>query len=104
MYDRLKSDLRLAMAGRDTTAVRTIRTLISALDNAGAVPIDQVPEPVVGRHGDVPRRALDEASVRAILEAEAEERRSAIAEYEDLGLEDAAGTLRAEMEVVARYL
>lgn len=47
---------------------------------------------------------LTEHDVRAIVEAEVHERSTSAREYERLGREDAALRLRAEADVLDRYL
>ncbi|MCK9578007.1 hypothetical protein M0R01_00760 [bacterium] len=41
LIKKLKADLKNAMMSRDTVAVKTIRCLISDIDNAGAVKVEQ---------------------------------------------------------------
>lgn len=104
LYKRLKADLLSAMKARQSIAVATLRSMVGAIDNAGAVEHDTTIVPLVGRSADVPRRELTEAQVRAILQGEADERRSAQVKYERLGKNMEAERLRAELEVFARYL
>jgi uncharacterized protein YqeY len=59
---------------------------------------------VVRYSADVPRRVLSEAEVWELLRAEGKAGHSAIARYEELGKIEDAARLRAELEVVARYL
>jgi uncharacterized protein len=101
---RMKADLLIAMKARQSSAVAALRSMLSAIDNAGAVDVDPSIVPLVGRSADVPRRVLSEAEVWALLRAEAGARRSAIASYEELGKIEEAARLRAELEVVTRYL
>ncbi|MCC6455174.1 MAG: GatB/YqeY domain-containing protein [Caldilineaceae bacterium] len=101
---RMKTDLLMAMKARQHSAVAALRSMLSAIDNAGAVEVDTSVVPLTGISADVPRRELSEAEVWALLRAEAEARRSAIARYEELGKMAEAARLRAELEVVALYL
>jgi uncharacterized protein YqeY len=50
------------------------------------------------------RRHLTEADLRSIVENEVLERSAAAQEYEQLGRTDLAERLRAEAEVLSRYL
>jgi uncharacterized protein len=101
---RMKADLLTAIKARQNSAVAALRSMLSAIDNAGAVEVDTSVVPLVGISADVPRRVLSEAEVWELLRAEAKVRQSAIARYEELGKIEDAERLRAELEVVARYL
>lgn len=101
---QLKGDLLTAMKSRDTVATSALRSVLSALDNASAVPIDTVSAPVLGRSGDVQRRDLSEAECRTIIANEAQARAAAAEEYASLGRDDMAAQLRAEQSVIERYV
>ncbi len=88
--DRLKADLARALKARQTATVTTLRTLLAAIDNAEAVPLAAAPAPVNGRSHDVPRRELSAVDIQAILDQEAAECRSALSDYQRLGLSEAA--------------
>jgi uncharacterized protein YqeY len=110
----LRRDLSAALKSRDRAAIGALRSALAALENAEAVPADSSgstgasSEHVAGtvEHGaaEAPRRHLTEAEVRAVVEAEVHDRRSAALEYEQLGRGDHAVRLRAEADVLARYL
>lgn len=112
MVDRLEGRLRqglaVALKERDKAAIAALRTALAAVVNAEAVPAgeyqDKYREPIPGRSHEAPRLALTEAQVSRIVRAEADERRSAIDEYESLGRPDDAERLRAELAVLERYL
>lgn len=101
---RLAGALREAMKSRDTVVVATLRTLLSALDNAGAVPETRDHAPVFGRSGDAPRRELTAGDARRVLSAEADEREAAAADYERRGLQESAQRLRTELEIIQRFM
>ena len=102
--ERLKADLRIAVKARQNSTIIAIRSMLAAIDNAGAVELDESLTPTVGTSGDVPRRILSEEQVQEILHREAENRRSAIATYERLRRQEEADRLRAELAVFGRYL
>lgn len=102
LYQRLRDDLSRALADRDRLAVAVLRTLVAAIDNAGAVE-PGAPLGVSGRSADVPRRELSEADMLRLVTDEAVELEHAIAEYESRGRPDAAEPLRARLAVVDRY-
>lgn len=101
---RMKRDLIAAMKARRSAEVATLRTLLGAIDNAEAVGIEPATEPIVGLSPDVPRRELSEEEVRDLLRAEADERASAAALYDELGRGEEAERLRVELRFVERYL
>lgn len=97
---QLNAGLLLAMKAKDTVAVSTLRSVMSALDNASAVPASTVAAPVFGRNGDVPRRDLSDSDCQSVVSA----RSAAAEEYTRLGRDDAAARLRADQAVVERYV
>lgn len=101
--DRLRSDLMAAMKARDGARARVLRSALAAIDNAGAV---EAPAQVVGDvgYGDVPRRPLDAAQARALLEEEILEREVGVTEYQRVNRPDEAETLRAEIATLRTYL
>lgn len=103
LRQRINGDLLLAMKAKDSIAISALRSLLSALDNATAVPVDTVAAPVFGRNGDVPRKTLSEADCENIIIAEIGARSVAAEEYERLGRDDAAAHVRAERAVLERY-
>ncbi len=100
---RVAGDLKLAMKARDAAEISALRSLLSALDNAGAVATTARNVPVYGRSGDVPRRALSASEVEGLATREIAEREASIAAYERGGHPEAADRLRAEARVLARY-
>ncbi|HEX3785163.1 MAG TPA: GatB/YqeY domain-containing protein [Pseudonocardiaceae bacterium] len=121
MRASLHADLTAALKARDRVAVAALRSALAAIDNAEAVPVDP---PVAGATGsahrtgnehvagsaaglgaaEAQRRHLTEADLRSIVEKEIWERSVAVREYERLGRDDLAERLRAESEVLSRYL
>lgn len=104
LYDQLKADLPGVMKARDKDAVNALRSVIAAIDNAGAVTVDTSVVPMVGRTADVPRRELSETEIRAILQKEADERHASADRYDQLGQSEAASHVRTEAAVIQRYL
>ncbi|MCA2223551.1 GatB/YqeY domain-containing protein [Nonomuraea aurantiaca] len=120
MRATLRDDLKTALKARDHIAVTALRSALAAIENAEAVPVDS-PSPGAAEHGitrnehfagstaglgsaDVERRLLTEAELLSIVEKEVRERSVAAQEYERLGRHDHAERLRAEAEVLSRYL
>ncbi|HLZ84391.1 MAG TPA: GatB/YqeY domain-containing protein [Caulobacteraceae bacterium] len=100
---RVAGDLKLALKARDGAEISALRSLLAALDNAGAVATTARNAPVYGRSGDVPRRALSAGEVEGLVAGEIAEREASIADYERGGHHEAADRLRAEARVLARY-
>ena len=105
LKELLRADLKAAMRDRKTGDVSVIRTVIAAIDNAEAVPVDGMAERLRAREdiGEVARRELDARALGEILENEIAARLSAAADYERLGLADDAARLRDEADLIERY-
>ena len=104
LVERLKADLLRAMKARDLVRVSTLRTMLSALDNATAVEVDPSFVPFEGRTPDVPRRELSEDEQLELLRSEAVHRRNAAQHYETLGKQVEATRLWAEVAVFVDYV
>ena len=102
---RLRADLKTTMRERKAGEVAVIRTLIAAIDNAEAVPIDGLEERLRRREdvGEVARRDLDAAALDEVLAREMETRLSAAEDYTKHGREDDAARLHDEAALIARY-
>lgn len=116
MRATLRADLTTALKARDPVAVAALRSALAAIENAEAVPLDRGAGggPVGNEHvagaalgvgaAEAERRHLTDADLRAIVEREVRERLAAAQEYERGGRGDVAERLRAEVEVLGRYL
>lgn len=103
---RLRSALLEARRARDAVATSTVRTVLAALENAEAVPVDSVPgagaieDSVRGVGGtDAPRHVLSDADELAILDAEIDSLDEAVTAYDGVAPERAAAA-RAGIEVL----
>ena len=105
LKERLRTDLKAAMRERKPAEARVIRTLIAAIDNAEAVPIEGLEERLRQREtiGEVARRQLNAAALDAVLASETESRLAAAGDYERHGRPDDAARLRDEAGLIARY-
>ena len=106
---RLKADLTVAMRNRNAAEVAVLRQLIAAIDNAQAVAVgDRHATYVVHAFGDpaveVPRRSLDDAALRRLIEDEIHARRDAAATYRQVGQDAQAQALVEAMTLLRRYL
>ena len=103
--ERLQADLKTAMKQRDQLAVTTIRALIGAIDNAGAVPVGDAPYEVeVGLGHDVERRQLSDEEVERIIASEHADLDRAARQYEELGQTDRAFDFRTRADIARAYL
>jgi hypothetical protein len=103
LLTQIRHDLRRAMQAHDQVAIHALRTLLDALDNACAVELTSEHVEVYGRLNEVPRKVITEAEYQALLQAEADARRSAAEEYERIGQLEAARRVRAELAIILRY-
>jgi hypothetical protein len=112
---RLETSLRAAMKNQDAAAVGALRTALSAIDNAEAVPPPDAPAPgpaggpIAGARdgagaGDVARRELGEVDVRAMVRAEVDDLRSNADGYVLLGKDEDAARLRAGADLLEAHL
>jgi uncharacterized protein YqeY len=103
------------MKARDTVSVSALRSALAAIENAEAVDATAHPPgttesshfagSVAGLgHAEVERRGLSEPEVEQIVRTEADERQSAAREVEGAGHHQRAARLRAEAEVLLRYV
>jgi uncharacterized protein YqeY len=103
--ERLQADLKTAMTQRDQLAVITIRALIGAIDNAGAVPVEDGPYEVkIGLGHDVGRRRLSEGETERIVASEHADLDRAAEQYEELGQTERAAEFRRRAEIARVYL
>ena len=98
---RLQADLRSALKQRASLEVSVLRSLIAAIDNAGAVALEPGRPPP--RH-EVERRHLGFDEIEAILLREYEARRIAAEQLARLGRPAESARANEEMSVVSRYL
>lgn len=104
VLERLRADLKVALANRDRLEVSQIRTLIAAVENAEAVEVETSTRPRFGLDHDVPRRVLDTEDVTRIVTLERDELVDSVSRYRELGLVDEAAELETRLRIVERYL
>ncbi len=101
MRQKLQTDLRAAIKGRQSLDVSVLRGLIAAIDNAGAVPLAAKSEPP--QH-EVERRHLDSGEVQALLRREYEAHQAAAGEFARLGRSVESEQANLATVIVSRYL
>jgi len=99
----MKNDLMRATKERNTVAVSVLRSLLSAIDNAEAVPLTGEHLPTEGFGPETARRYLTEDDILRIITRERDERLATITIYERYGRESAASQLKREVELIASY-
>jgi uncharacterized protein YqeY len=104
LRDQLKAALTLAMKSRQANVVSTLRSILSEIDNAEAIPMDASIKPTVGLSNDVPRKVLSEEQMQSILDHQYQEIQASLAEYKRLEKQDEAAQLQMELDVLALYL
>ena len=103
------------MKARDPISVSALRSALAAIENAEAVDVAAHPPAATESshfagsaaglgHAEVERRALSEPEVEQIVRTEVDERQSAAREVEGAGHHQRAARLRAEAEVLLRYV
>lgn len=105
--DRLKADLVTAMRERDRVRASTIRSLISAIDNAGAVEVEKQGfgyGPKIGLGHDVDRRQVTEDDVARIIVVERDDLVAARDEYRELGQTELAEEFERRVQIAEGYL
>lgn len=97
----LRSDLTEALKARDSVKVSVIRSLLSSIANAGAVPLSTATEAVGVYAGDSARRSIETEEVKRLLEEEIAERTGAASAYTDpVGIE----RMQTEAGLIEDYL
>jgi uncharacterized protein YqeY len=101
---RLRADLMTAMKARDTATVTALRTVLAAISNAEAPPIDSAPSEVAGRLVEHRRIELTDGDIDGLLRAQIADRADTIATYRVNGRLADADVLHHEITVIERYL
>lgn len=103
--DRLRSDMVAAMKAGDRVRVSTLRSLIGAIENAGAIEVEAGPyEMKTGLGHDVPRREVTDDEIRRIISDEREDLIAAQAELSGKGQTERMEELATRAAIVAGYL
>jgi hypothetical protein len=111
---RLRSRLTAAMRERDRALASTLRGVLSALENAEAVPADAGRTAAISEHvaggaagvgsAEAPRRTLTAAEEREVVALELAELHTAAATYDEAGVAERADELRRAAAVVTDVL
>jgi uncharacterized protein YqeY len=101
MKARMRGDLMGALKEKRADEIAVLRSLLAAIDNAEAPPIDTAP--AFGTSAEVERLLLTEAQLRQVLRREMEEREQAAEELARLGQRERADALLRQSEIAGRY-
>ncbi len=101
---RLSAELRTAMIKRDHESISTIRCIMAAIDNAGAVAQETATEFMVHSSTEVARRRLDYRDIVKILQNEIDAREMAALGYERTGDTVQAVRLRDSAAMIGRWM
>jgi hypothetical protein len=104
LRERLTAQLRTALKGRDANVAAALRSLLARLDQASAVPMTKDHVPVFGQSGEVPRRFLSWSDALALITEEIEEKRRAIATFDELNLGAEVERLTQQLELMQGFL
>jgi uncharacterized protein YqeY len=105
----MRRALTAAMKARDASAVRALRSVLAAIDNAEAADLSAAPRQESGviaggvaglGAGEVARRTVTEQDVRDVLSTAIAERETAVLQYDALQRPDEAHRLRDEVAVL----
>ena len=99
----LAARLKQAMKARDQIAVETLRSLLSALDNASAVPLPADVDPYGSGPTEAARHEASAEEIASLFAAETAERVAAAADYRQRGLVREAERLDAQIAVIAAF-
>lgn len=93
------------MKARDAVRVKTLRALLSTIDNAGAVRVEPGPyEPRLGLSHDVPRREVTEDEIVDEVRSERDDLLQAAEEMRRHGQVERAAELEVRASIVDEYL
>ena len=112
LYEKLKEDLLTARKIRNQPEITVVGILIGELDNAAAVEVDVRQEMVVNETlsytttqvKEVPRKRLDEAEIRAIIQAYSDELSALIEHHASKEAWTEVSNLQAQRQIARRYL
>lgn len=102
--ERLKEGLLAAMKAKNLEAVAALRTALAAIDNAEAVEPGNQSAPIVNRSADVPRKALSEEDIIALVRSEATDLRKAAVQYDSIGQVKRAEELRLKLKALEPFI
>lgn len=97
---KLSEELRAAFTARNQEAMRTLRSIMSVLDNASAVSQEAAARLAAVSIHEVPRKRLGKQEIVELLQAEIAERNKAADIYEQIGNAAQAAQLRDDVALI----
>jgi hypothetical protein len=101
--NQLRIDLLAARKAHDSLVSTTLQATIAAIDNAGAVPIQEATHSVGVGSTEVPRRELSASDIKEIIKQEVAELQYAITEFGDIQ-NDYTNDLRSKVTILNKYI
>jgi uncharacterized protein YqeY len=97
---KLSENLRTAMLNRDGEGVKTLRSIMTSIDNAGAISAEMVAKLTASSISEASRKELTKQDIIGILDFEIQTRSQAASEYDQIGKVDSGNRLRHSIEVI----
>ena len=97
LKDQLQDDLKDAMRAGDATRRETLRSVITAINNAAIARVNVKDEAAT-------REDLPETDVLAVVQKQAKQRRESIEEFRKASRNDLADREQAELAIIEAYL
>lgn len=103
LIDQLHIDLLVARKARDQLTTTTLQTILSAIDNAGAVPVPENINVIGTGSTEAPRRVLSMRDIRKLIQYEIIEIQDAVKELSDTEI-SYVGELNNRIAILENYL
>jgi uncharacterized protein YqeY len=97
LKEQISADLKSAMKDGDLVRRETLRSLLTAVNNAEVARVNVKDE-------SASRQELGDSDILDVFQKQAKQRRESIVEYEKAGRSDLAERERAELEIIEGYL
>lgn len=97
LKERISDDLKSAMKDGDAVRRETLRSLLTAINNAEVARVNVKDEAAS-------RQALADADIFDVFQKQAKQRRESVAEYDKAGRQDLVDREAAELAIIETYL
>lgn len=97
LKERLQDDLKDAMRAGEATRRETLRSVLTAINNAAIARVDVKDESAT-------RQELPDTDIIVVLQKQAKQRRESIEEYKKAGRNELADREQAELAIIEAYL
>lgn len=100
----LQAELIMAMKNQDRSTMTVLRSVLSAIANAEAVPAPEGPVEAMLGSAEVSRKELTPQQIKMIVIDEVDSRRDSVGYFETAGRHEEAENLKSEAAILERYL